>query len=56
VIYVDHDGSDREHQFTVVTETSGPLRGLRVIRGRESECIAHYGHEPRPVSQTPLAH
>jgi putative hydrolase len=31
-----------EGQFTVVTETRGPLADRRVIRGREGECIAHY--------------
>jgi DNA polymerase (family 10) len=29
-------------QRTVVTETRGDLRGLRVVRGRERECRAHY--------------
>ena len=41
VIYVD--GADGELQHTVVTETSGPLLGQRVVRGRESECQAFYG-------------
>jgi hypothetical protein len=26
----------------VVTETHGPLKGRRVVRGREKECLAHY--------------
>jgi hypothetical protein len=43
VIYVD--GDDREHQYTVVTETSGELRGLRVVRGREAECRSHYARQ-----------
>jgi hypothetical protein len=30
-------------QRTVVTETRGELRGLRVVRGRERECRSHYG-------------
>jgi hypothetical protein len=29
-----------ENQWTVVTETRGPLKGKRVIRGREKECAA----------------
>lgn len=29
----------REHQRTVVTETHGALRGERVVRGREVECL-----------------
>lgn len=36
VIYYDRDG--HEGQCTVVTERSGPQRGLRVVRGREHEC------------------
>ena len=37
------DGSHRERQRTVVTETHGPLEGRRVVRGREAECADHYG-------------
>jgi putative hydrolase len=36
---------DRDHvegQCTVVTEYSGRLEGLRVVRGRERECMEHY--------------
>jgi Holliday junction resolvasome RuvABC DNA-binding subunit len=29
-------------QWTVVTATHGPLRGQRVVRGRERECQSHY--------------
>jgi len=36
VIYYD-DGDHREGQNTIVTETAGPLKGRRVVRGRESE-------------------
>lgn len=38
VIYF-HGGDHREGQRTVVTETHGPLRGRRVVRGRESESL-----------------
>lgn len=41
--YYDHD--ERERQCTVVTETSGPLAGRRVVRGREAECAAHYASQ-----------
>jgi putative hydrolase len=37
VIYF-YDGDHEEGQSTVVTETQGPLKGRRVIRGREEEC------------------
>ena len=39
VIYYYDDDHD-EGQNTVVTETNGPLKGLRVVRGREAECRA----------------
>lgn len=36
------DGQDGEHQCTIVTAPKGPLKGKRVVRGRERECITHY--------------
>lgn len=41
VIYF-HTDAGPESQRTVVTETHGPLRGRRVVRGREAECANHY--------------
>ena len=38
VIFYEKDG--KEGQATVVTETRGPLQGMRVVRGREQECLA----------------
>jgi hypothetical protein len=40
VIYYQKAGP--EHQCTVVTEIRGPLKGQRVIRGREGECLQFY--------------
>jgi putative hydrolase len=40
VIYADHGGADG--QWTVVTGRAGPLRGRRVVRGREQECVDCY--------------
>jgi len=40
VIYFERDG--KENQCTVVTEPDGFLKGRRVVRGREKECIEHY--------------
>lgn len=40
VIYFERQG--RQGQCTVVTETSGPLQGRRVIRGREPETRRYY--------------
>jgi DNA polymerase (family 10) len=39
VIHCDHDGGG---QWTVVTALFGELKGRRIIRGRETECEAHY--------------
>lgn len=36
------DGGEGERQCTIVTAFKGPLAHRRVVRGRESECVAHY--------------
>jgi hypothetical protein len=43
-----YDGAREEHQCTVVTARQGPLAGRRVVRGREAECLEHYGIVTRP--------
>jgi hypothetical protein len=40
VIYFS--GREEEGQHTVVTAGSGPLKGKRIVRGREQECLEHY--------------
>jgi DNA polymerase/3'-5' exonuclease PolX len=40
VIFFEQNGF--EGQSTVVTETSGPLMGRRVVRGREPKCMLFY--------------
>ena len=45
VIYF-HADSEPEAQCTVVTEHFGPLRGLRVVRGREEESGRFHAHPP----------
>lgn len=40
VIY--REGTGEHGQWTVITSHHGPLAGRRVVRGRESECEAHY--------------
>ena len=40
VVYCEKDG--RENQHTIVTESHGPLKGKRVVRGREKECLEFY--------------
>ncbi|KAA9004982.1 helix-hairpin-helix domain-containing protein [Histidinibacterium aquaticum] len=48
VIYFHRDG-EPEARRTIVTERRGPLRGRRVVRGRESECEAHYAAPPEAL-------
>jgi hypothetical protein len=45
------DRGDGEQQNTVVTETGGPLRGRRVVRGRERECVRFYSALERQVTR-----
>ncbi len=40
VIY--YDGHHRDGQNTVITAQRGPLRGRRIVRGREAECARFY--------------
>jgi predicted regulator of Ras-like GTPase activity (Roadblock/LC7/MglB family) len=40
VLYFDGHGTER--QCTVITAERGPLRGRRIVRGREDECLRHY--------------
>jgi DNA polymerase (family X) len=42
VVILHHEADGPEERTTVVTERRGPLRGRRVVRGRELECQAHY--------------
>lgn len=35
-----------EGRVTIVTETQGPLKGQRVIRGHEAACAQHYAKSP----------
>jgi len=42
VLMYFYDDQHHESQHTVVTETRGPLKGERVVRGREAECREHY--------------
>ncbi len=52
VIYF-HADSEPEAQCTVVTEHFGPLRGLRVVRGREEESGQSHAHPPIQANHTP---
>lgn len=43
VVVYYYDDHHREGQNTIVTETKGPLKGERVVRGREAECRRRSG-------------
>jgi len=47
VIYRDDHGG--HGQWTVVTARYGPLRGRRIVRGREAECDAYYAQQQKEV-------
>jgi hypothetical protein len=55
VIFWERDGD--ENQCTVVTEPRGPLRGRRVVRGREGECARLYAEAtvPDPRCSDPIS-
>jgi hypothetical protein len=40
-------------QYTVVTEYRGALKGRRVVRGREPECLAYYRSRPSATMRAP---
>lgn len=40
ILYAERPGGER--QYTVITSQFGPLRGRRMVRGRERECLALY--------------
>jgi DNA polymerase (family X) len=48
VVLYFHNDDLVERQHTVVTETRGPLTGLRVVRGREAQCQGFYMPEAAP--------
>ena len=41
-----YDGGGAERQNTVITSDRGPLRGRRIVRGREDDCERHYRGHP----------
>lgn len=45
VLFVHGPGGER--RYTVITARLGILRGRRVVRGREAECLEHYPHHGR---------
>jgi hypothetical protein len=55
VIYFQTD-TEVEGQCTVVTESRGPLRGRRVVRGREHDCEVHYANGSVIAQSAPADH
>ena len=47
VLYYDGAGA-AERQCTVITAERGALRGQRIVRGREDECLEYYGRTSAP--------
>lgn len=50
VIVYYHRRDEPEGQATIVTEWRGPLRGMRVVRGRERECVDLYPPRERDIT------
>ncbi len=45
-----YDDHDRDGQWTVITAERGPLKGRRIVRGREAECEQCYVGPPSLVN------
>lgn len=46
-----YDSGEAEGRSTVITARRGPLRGRRILPGREAECAEHYARvEPRALA------
>jgi putative hydrolase len=41
-VVISYEKDGHENQHTVVTESHGALKGRRVVRGRERECLLFY--------------
>ncbi len=50
-----YDGDHGERQCTVVTEYRGKLKGRRIVRGREADCLEYY-RGVEVVSSAPQGH
>jgi hypothetical protein len=53
ILYSDNESGEARH--TVITAAFGPLRGRRVVAGREDECAAYYlSAQPTPTPRVGL--
>jgi hypothetical protein len=46
------DDGPREHRWTIITSAFGPMRGRRIVRGREAECVRLYEAASAPTLAT----
>jgi hypothetical protein len=46
-VVVYRDDRDGHGQWTVITSQFGPMRGKRIIRGREGECASYYARQAK---------
>jgi hypothetical protein len=46
-VVVYRDDRDGHGQWTVITSQFGPMRGKRIIRGREGECASYYARQSK---------
>jgi DNA polymerase (family X) len=53
VLYFDGPGGER--QCTVITAERGSLRGGRIVRGREDECLQHYSGSAEVEKEAPVS-
>jgi hypothetical protein len=45
-----YDGGRGERQCTVITSQRGALKGQRIVRGHEAECVQYYQQQKVPVT------
>lgn len=53
-VIIHRDAAERSGHWTVITSKFGKLKGRRIVRGREAECIAFYHRHPADVSADEL--
>jgi putative hydrolase len=44
-VIIYRDDHDHHGRWTVITSNYGKLRGCRIVRGREQECLAYYAEK-----------
>jgi hypothetical protein len=54
ILYYDDGGGER--QCTVITARRDPLKGRRIVRGREAECVEYYGVRTPATKVSAISH